>query len=178
MTKEERNMTALNDNYWETIAANGWMGAVTPGIPHDAKIANGSKVSLANRGKVPGIYRSDGTWCGLSIGGEGMNDIVPRLKMANYRRFDSYPTRNVCLLTTHYPCADVDVDDLIFVGAYSAFQDQKLGPTIFRYREGTERGAFGYRFPRDHARVPKVRLEFKLPGGDDLVAIDFLAAGW
>lgn len=170
--------TPSDPPYFSAIAANGFLGAITPGIPHDAKLSERSKVAAPNLGKVPGMFLPDRTWCGLSVGGRGMNDIVPKLKLGNYKRFDGWPTRNVCLLTTDYPCADVDVPVASFMAAFEKVSRERLGETTFRFRKGTAQGAYGYRFPAGHLRVQKVRVEFKLPDHPEKVAIDFLAAGF
>jgi hypothetical protein len=136
-------------------------------IPHDAKLAPDTKVSEANRGKVPGQKRQDG-WVGL---GGAFIDRPPttQAQAKQWQKDGAY----VGVFAQRLPGLDIDVNDEQVARAIQDMAFEHLGDAHVRWRKKSARRLLMYRSKAGDIR--KLRYEFKI--GDELQAVELLGAG-
>lgn len=138
-----------------------------PIVPPGAKIGEGSKIDPSQMGKIPGRYKGDGTWVGLTGGWP----VMP-LSESIYSRFASWPTANVGIRGQAYPGLDLDVPFADLRDELIAQADLLLGPAPIRLRGNSPRALLAFRAAGE---VRKVRVPFVLKG--EAGAVEFLGKG-
>ena len=150
-------------NWWE----RGFGPRLVGVIPHDAKLAPDTKVSEANRGKVPGRLRENG-WVGL--GGSFINR--PKTTQEEAKRWQK-DGAGVGVFAQHLPGLDIDVNDEMVARAIQELAFEHLGDAPVRTRKKSSRRLLPYRSKAGDIR--KLRITFKI--GDELHAVELLGAG-
>lgn len=128
-------------------------------MPPDAEIAPESLVAEKDRGKAPGIRRSDGLWVGYSfLSGPSSREDV--------RTWDSWGA-NVGLLGTRFPGLDIDCDDAFLAGVAVEAATEVLGEAPVRLSREPRR-LLVYRAEEPMAKM-KARIRYR--GEDHFVEL-------
>jgi hypothetical protein len=127
-----------------------------PLIPHDAVLGEESKVDPLQRGKVPGRYKGNGSWVGLS-GDWPSQGMSPELQ----EKASQWPTQNVGLRSASFPAIDIDVQSARVRDLIEEFVEEHLGSSPVRTREGSPRVLLPFRLIGDKP-ISKMRIAFTL----------------
>jgi P4 family phage/plasmid primase-like protien len=126
--------------------------ALVPVIPPGVRMSPRSKVHPDNRGKIPGLRRSDG-WVGMHDWQK--YEATPK----DPARWDRWGA-NVGMIADAYPGVDIDVDDEQLARVCTKFALEHLGPAPCRLSRGSRR-LLVY---RTDAPFPKTVLEIEYRG--------------
>jgi hypothetical protein len=139
-------------------------------IPHDAKLAPGTDVNDANRGKVPGRLREDG-WVGL--GGKFIDRPATTQNEAKQWQKDG---AQVGIFAQFFPGLDIDVNDEQVARDIQEIAFDIFGETPVRWRKKSARRLMMYRSTKGDLR--KRRVAFKINPDDEVVqAVELLGQG-
>ena len=150
-------------NWWERNFGPYLVGV----IPHDAKLAPGTDVSEANRGKVPGNLREDG-WVGL--GGKFIDR--PPTTQAEAKRW-LRDGASVGVFAQYLPGLDIDVNVEKVARDIQDLAFEHLGDADVRWRKKSPRRLMMYRSKAGNIR--KRRVTFMING--EVQAVELLGAG-
>lgn len=143
----------------------GLLEAVLPVIPPNAATA---AHLLDNRGKIPGQYLGS-VWCGLT--GWTKHLTTP----ANVARWRLWPDAGLCIRTAVLRALDIDVEAPELASVLDALVRLRVGPgALVRTRGSSPRLAFLFRVD---GPVWKRRFAFRLPGDDEIHAVELLGGG-
>jgi hypothetical protein len=138
----------------------GFGSELMPIIPIDATLSPASKVSLANRGKVPGIRKPSG-WVGYT--GRWAETLFPKApQLQEWERMGA----GIGIQARKFNCADVDANDPAIVDALVEIVTRICGFAPVRYREGSPRRALMYCAP-DGVVIRKWRIVFEDADGNE-----------
>jgi hypothetical protein len=140
-----------------------------PLIPPDAVLGERSSVKLEDRGKVPGHYKGNATWVGLS-GDWATKGLSPERQEAA----STWPTENVGLRAEWFPAVDIDVENPALARELEDLARQMLGSSPVRTRESSSRVLLAFRLIGDEP-ITKLKVKFKLDGQEH--ALEVLGRG-
>lgn len=150
-----------------------WVLAIIPNY-ETTKLSDGSKLTKAHLGKIPGRYhRGTGKWSGCAWQ-EGWT------KPADLRAWqqdqETTGTFAAGLRTKEYPAADTDSEDKPFCDEAAAILERHLGPSCcVRRRPNTERNVRFYKHKDGTAPILKFRLHVRKDGIDSV--LEYLGDG-
>lgn len=121
-----------------------------PVIPPDAE---SDTIAKHLRGKVPGIKKSDGKWCGLS------GALVERFLTKDEAMVAHRSGAGIGIQGRNFPGLDIDVGDELLAAQIEEFILRSCGPAPVRLREGSPRRLLMYA----GAGLRKVRTAFLSP---------------
>lgn len=158
-------------NAFLEIAKRGYGSDLLPIIPPDVDISAASKNPEGvgkGRGKIPGMKRVDG-WVGFH------EWSVHATTAAHYEEWGGWGA-GVGLRASKFPALDIDVSCPRFVRELGGFLELILGRSMFSRVGRAPRILLPLRAVDGYVPA-KIRLTFKLPGIEELQAVELLGHG-
>ncbi|WP_336231918.1 DUF5906 domain-containing protein [Thalassospira sp. CH_XMU1458] len=142
-----------------------------PIIPVDASLSKKSKVSDANRGKVPGLANGS-EWSGFPK----WQDICANDSHIEYwKQLEREQNCGIGLQARSFPAIDIDVRDATISDAIKTLAHQILGEAPERVGRAPKR-LLPYRLDKTSSPIRKRRIDFEAPNGTKH-AIEVLGQG-